>query len=123
MTRFMRELNGSLGAYWQRSAEKELEAIKADLASGKITIDDSGVARNCIGRVLMEDLLEKVALVTDRVDPEATKAARAAEVERELAEYRASYKGPSAEERAEMRAAFGPGTKVVNVITGDEIEL
>ncbi len=123
MTRFMRELNGSLGAYWQRSAEKELEAVKADLASGKITIDERGVARNCIGRVLMEDLLEKVALVTDRVDTEATKAARAAEVERELAEYRASYKGPSAEERAEMRAAFGHGTKVVNVITGDEIEL
>ena len=57
------------------------------------------------------------------MDAEATKAARAAEVERELAEYRASYKGPSAEERAELRAAFGPGTKVVNVITGEEIAL
>ncbi len=123
MTRFQSELNGNLGAYWQRSAEKELEAVKADLASGKITIDERGIARNCIGRVLMEDLLEKVALVTDQVNTEATKAARAAEVERELAEYRASYKGPSAEERAEMRAAFGPGTKVVNVITGEEIDL
>ncbi len=123
MTRFMQELNGSLGAYWQRRAEQELETVKADLTSGKITIDDSGIARNCIGRVLMEDLLEKVALVTDRVDTKATKAARATEVERELAEYRASYKGPSAEERAEMRAAFGPGTKVVNVITGEEIDL
>ena len=44
MTRFERELNGSLGAYWKAEAEKELARIKAELEAGKITIDDQGVA-------------------------------------------------------------------------------
>ena len=57
MTRFERELSGALGAYWKASAEKELAEIKADLENGKITIDKNGVARNCIGRVLMSDML------------------------------------------------------------------
>ena len=72
MTRFERELNGSLGAYWKAEAEKELARIKAELDAGKITIDDQGVALNCIGRPLMSDMAEKVALVTDRIDREAT---------------------------------------------------
>jgi len=37
-----------------------------------------------------------------------------------LAEYRKNYKGPTAEEFAEMRAAFGPGTELVNVVTGNK---
>ena len=84
MTRFEKELSGALGAYWQASAEKELDGLRADLAAGKITIDESGVARNCIGRVLMDDMTEKLAHVTDRLDRNATAAARAAEVAEEL---------------------------------------
>ena len=40
MARFMKELNGSLGAFWQKEAEKELAKIKAELDAKKITIDD-----------------------------------------------------------------------------------
>ena len=123
MTRFEQELSGALGDYWKRHAEYELAKVKADLDNGEITIDGSGVARNCIGRVLMDDMLEKLLMVTDKADREATRAARSAEVARELAEYRVSYKGPSAEELAEMRAEFGEGTKMVNILTGDEYEL
>lgn len=79
MTRFEKELSGALGAYWKASAEKELAQVKADLEVGKITIDEQGVARNCIGRVLMNDMLEKVAMVTDKVSVENTQAAREAE--------------------------------------------
>lgn len=79
MTRFMKELNGELGAFWKAEAEKEFARIKADLEAGKITIDENGVARNCIGRALMDDMLEKLALVTDKADRSATEAARAAE--------------------------------------------
>lgn len=122
-TRFQRELSGELGAYWQRQAESELERVKADLISGEITIDRAGVARNCIGRALMDDLLEKLLLVTDKADSAATQAAREAEVEANLESYRASRKAPSAEDLAEMRAAFGEGIKVVDVITGEEIQL
>ena len=92
MTRFERELSGALGAYWKNSAEKELEEIRKDLEAGKITIDENGVARNCIGRVLMSDMLEKLTYVTDEVDTEATKAARDEEVTRSLADYRRNAK-------------------------------
>ena len=122
-TRFQRELSGDLGAFWQRQAEAELERVKADLDSGEITIDEAGVARNGIGRALMDDLLEKLILVTDKADSAATRAAREAEVQADLESYRAARKAPSAAELAEMRAAFGAGTKVVDVITGEEIQL
>ena len=67
MTRFQKELSGALGAYWKKEAEKELERVKTDLQEGRITIDENGVARNCISRVLMGDMLEKLAMVTAKV--------------------------------------------------------
>ena len=123
MTRFERELSGELGAFWKKDAEKELERVRKDLEAGKITIDGNGVARNCIGRVLMDDMLEKVNLLTDKADTEATRAARAAEVEAALEEYRKNYEGPTEEEKAEMRAAFGDGETVIDCITGKAITL
>ena len=123
MTRFERELSGALGAYWKNSAEKELEEIRKDLAEGKITIDENGVARNCIGRVLMSAMLEKLTYVTDEVDEEATKAARDEEVTRSLSEYRRNAKPASEEELSEMRAAFGEGQTIVNILTGERITL
>lgn len=123
MTRFQRELNGELGAYWKREAEKELDRVKTDLQAGEITIDENGVARNCIGRVLMSDMLEKLAMATDKVSVEATTAARKQEAEESLAKYRKNARPVSEEERREMQAAFGKGTAVVNVLTGEKIEL
>ena len=79
MTRFQQELNGSLGPFWKQEAEKELAKVKADLENGRITIDENGIARNCIGRVLMADMLEKLLLVTEKADKAATIAAREAE--------------------------------------------
>ncbi len=58
MTRFHRELRGDLGAFWQQHAQDELTKVKADLDGDKITIDEAGVAWNCIGRALMDDLLD-----------------------------------------------------------------
>lgn len=120
MTRFEMELSGMLGECWKKHAEEELEKVRAELKAGMITIDTMGVARNCIGRALMGDMLEKVVRVTDKVDAEATQKARDAEVEKSISEYRERMKNhkPSAEELFEMRAAFGPGAKVVDVFTG-----
>ena len=123
MTRFEKELSGALGAYWKKEAQKELERIKADFLTGKITIDESGVARNCIGRVLMSDMLEKLAMVTDRVSVEATTRAREQEVAESLAEYRKNARPATEEERMEMRTVFGEGTTVVNVLTGEKTEI
>lgn len=123
MTRFEQELSGELGAYWKASAEKELAKVKVDIENGAITIDEFGVARNKIGRVLMSDMLEKVAMVSDEVNVEATTNARDEEVTKSLNEYRKNYTRPSEEEMFEMKAAFGTGTTVVDVITGKKIRL
>ena len=123
MTRFEKELSGALGAYWKKEAEKELERVKKDLKEGKITIDENGIARNCIERTLHDDMLEKVAMVSDKVNVEATRAARDEETAKVIEAYRASYTGPSEEDLFEMKAAFGTGTTVVDIFTGKKIKL
>ena len=123
MTRFEKELSGALGAYWEKEAKKELERVKKDLDEGKITIDENGIARNCIGRTLHDDMLEKVAKVSDKVNIEATRAARQEETAKVIDSYRASYKGVSHEEMSEMVAVFGTGTTVVNILMGTRITL
>lgn len=125
MTRFEQELSGRLGDYWKRSAEKELEEIRADLEAGRITIDASGIARNRIGRALMRDMLEKLTYVTDRVSTQATNEARDEENAKSIAAYKESRKahGYSAEELHEMRAAFGEGARIVDALTGETITL
>ena len=122
MTRFEKELSGALGAGWKASAERELKQVRKEFEEGKITVDENGVARNRIGRVLMDDMLEKLTYITDTVDEEATKAARAEEVSRSLEAYRKNHR-TSKEEKAEMRAAFGTGSTVVDIITGERIRL
>ena len=123
MTRFEKELSGALGAYWKKEAEKELSKVKKDLKDGKITIDENGIARNCIGRTLHDDMLEKVAMVSDKVNVEATRAARDEETAKVIEAYKATYTGPSEEDLFEMRAAFGKGTTVVDIFTGKKIKL
>lgn len=117
MTRFQMELSGKLGQFWQNEAQKELERVKSDLDSCRIAIDGDGVARNCIGRALADDMLEKVELVApDCVNVSATRATYAAERDRVLRRYASREIG--AEEMHEMRSAFGAGTTVVDALTG-----
>ena len=123
MTRFEKELSGALGEYWKKEAERELDNIRKDLDEGRITIDEFGVARNCVGRALKNDMLEKVMMVSYRVNAEATRKECEKEAMTAFETYRANYTGPSEEELFEMRAAYGKGTTVVDVITGKKIKL
>lgn len=123
MTRFEKELSGALGEYWKKEAEKELSSIRKDIEEGRITIDEAGVARNCVGRALHNDMLEKVMMVSYRVNGEATRKECEKEALAAIEAYRANYTGPSEEELFEMRAAYGRGTTVVDVITGRKIKL
>lgn len=118
MTRFERELSGELGAFWKKDAEKELARVKADLEAGKITIDENGVARNCIGRALQSDMMEKLLHITDRADAKATAKACSEEAARAIENYRRNHR-TTEEERQEMRAAFGEGETVVDIFTGE----
>ena len=123
MTRFERELSGALGAFWKKEAEKELARIEKDLENGKITIDEKGIARNSIGRVLMSDMAEKVSYITDRIDLEATKEARSEAVSQVLTALKNNARPATEEEKDEMRAAFGKGQTVINILTGERINL
>ena len=119
MTRFQMELSGKLGQFWQNEAQKELERVKLDLETGRITVGVDGVARNYLGRALSNDMLEKLVMVAPeevKFFLKPTQRARKAEVEEALQQY--ASRQPSDEEMHEMRSAFGAGTTVVDVLSG-----
>jgi hypothetical protein len=73
----------------------------------------------------MDDMLAAwvtLNLITE-AQARATSAARAAETAAFLAAYRANPPEMTDEALFEARAAFGPGTKIVNVITGQQTQL
>lgn len=123
MTRFEKEIRGELGAYWKTQAENEVEKMDIEVAKGLITIDDDGVARNRIGRILMEDQMEILSFTNWKFSKEATRKAREEEVAKSIASYKKNARTPSFEEMSEMRNVFGKGTKVVDVISGKTIQL
>lgn len=123
MTRFQQEISGQLGAYWQQSAEKEVQAAMKH-ASTEAAVDEKGaISWKSNGRYLMDDFCEKLEFAGFPFSREATKAAREAQVAEELAEYRKNYRSPSAAEMTEMRNTFGEGATVVDVLTGVKIQL
>lgn len=127
MTRFEKEIYGLLGEFWKKDAQKKVDKIKSKFESGKITVDENGVARNCIGRVLMDDLAEvlEYSECCEWFSREATANEREKELVKTINEYKESCKNRerSEEELFEMRATFGRGTTVVDVLTGEKIYL
>jgi hypothetical protein len=78
-----------------------------------------GVVRwNSTNRVPPTDVLDLWRHAGKGFDYDKSLAAQADDLTAFLAEYRASDTGPSDEERAEARAAHGPGHTLVNVVTG-----
>lgn len=78
------------------------------------------------GRVIPADFIKEWFLFEiPGYDKAETDRIRSEQIGRELAEYRQRMENqvPTDEELYEMRAAFGPGTTVVNVITGKKTQL
>ena len=126
MTRFERELSGALGAYWKSSAEKEIRKMEERQMNGEIFFGADEVVRwTSNNRVMPKDCREILSHTAyrDLFSEEASRAAEDAETAAFLESYRKNYTGPSEEEKAEMRAAFGTGSTVVDVITGKRIRL
>ena len=121
--RFIRELNGDFGPFWKRNAEHEIELTKEEFNNGEITIDDNGIARNCIDNVLMDEKAYMVSLFNNKINLKATSDARSTEVRKFIHDYCESNKNRSYsnEELSEIRSAFGAGTTVVDVITGERM--
>ena len=126
MTRFERELNGSLGFYWAENAKKEIRKMEERQINGEIFFGADGVVRwTSNNRVMPKDCREILShtVYRDLYSEDASRAAEEAETAAFLESYRKSYKEPGEEEKAEMRAAFGTGTTVVDIITGERIRL
>ena len=124
MTRFEQELSGALGDFWKRSAEQEIAWMRERVDAGEVCLDDRGGAYwKSNGSYIPGDSAEVLMHTGFVFDPVETESARDIQSQKFLEEYRAHYRGPSEEEKTEMRAAFGPGTTVVDIITGREIYL
>lgn len=123
MTRFEREISGSLGAFWKKNAEEEVRKAVAQ-ADEKATVETDGAIRwKGNGRYLMDDFCEKLEYAGYAFSRKATAEKRDAQNEESLAEYRKSDRGLSGEALFEARAAFGEGTTIVNVLTGRRTKL
>lgn len=123
MTRFEREISGSLGAFWKKNAEEEVKKAVAQAEKDATVEADGAIRWNSNGRYLMDDFCEKLEYAGYPFSRKATADKREAQVEEELAQYRRNRKGFSQEELDEARAAFGEGTTVVNVLTGEKTKL
>ena len=124
MTRFERELSGSLGAFWKKNAEQEIERMQRMADSDEIRTNMNGAAFwNSNGNYLPADAAEKLSHTDFPFSLEETAKAREAQTAAKLEAYARNAKPASAEDLAEMRATFGTGTTVRDILTGERIRL
>ena len=124
MTRFQQELSGMLGEFWRKSAQEEIAKMQERVDNHEICTNMNGAAFwNSNGRYLMDDVAEKLAYTDFPFSIEETAKAREAQNELFFENYRKNYRDPSEEELVEMRAAFGPGETIVDIITGQRISI
>ena len=123
MTRFYQEITGVLGDYWKKDATKRVQDYVEE-AKMKSDVDSNGAIRwKTNGNYLMDDYCEILEYAGYPFSREATKAARDVQVAEQLADYRSNPTMMTDEYIAEMRAAFGSGTLVVDVISEQRILL
>ena len=135
MTRFEQEISGLLDKqvaerkgtennhYWERSAKAEVEkAVKE--ANEKAIVEESGAIRwIASGNYLPDDFCEKLEYAGYAFSREATRQAREVQSSEAIEAYRRQTRQITTEEIEEMRSAFGRGTVVVDIITGQRIAI
>lgn len=135
MTRFEQEISGLLDKqvaerkgtennhYWERSAKAEVEkAVKE--ANEKAIVEESGAIRwIASGNYLPDDFCEKLEYAGYTFSREATRQAREVQSSEAIEAYRRQARQITTEEIEEMRSAFGRGTVVVDIITGQRIAI
>lgn len=120
MTRFEMELNGKLGGFWKRNAEERIADMQKHADNGDILLDGNCAAYwKTNGHYLPSDCVEVLSHCVFFFDAEATLKAEREENEKWLAEYRSTRHELSWEAQMEMRSAFGEGTKVVDIFSGE----
>ena len=119
MTRFEMDFSGINGEFWKREAEKEIQRMQELVDNDEICTNMNGGAFwNCNNRYLSADACDALAHTTFEFSVEETNRAREEQIDMEVEAYLKSCREPRAEQRTEMRAAFGTGTTVVDIITG-----
>ena len=115
MNNYIKGLNYKEGHPFRTDAERTAEKFDTDT-----TITNGVVRWNTNDRVPPADILEFWAHLGKEFDLEKSEQARKEETNAFLNEYRKQQEGQevSAEQRAEARAAFGPGVVVVDAISG-----
>jgi hypothetical protein len=94
---------------------REVERLRAKLSDPSEACERDGVYYWVSGNIIPPDVLEDAYVTV----PESHRAGYEAHLEAFAREYRRRQpKEPSAEERFEARAAFGPGVVVVDVLSG-----
>ena len=136
--RFKQEISGELDEqvakrkgepnthYWQKNAEKEVARILERYENGELLIDEYGVAYWASNNhAVPEDIAYMGKYGGLPIDLEMTKELEDRQAEQAIAEYRERMKDHvyTEEELGEMRAEFGAGKVVVDVITGRRIKL
>ena len=122
MTRFQQEISGQLGENWKKSAEREVEQAKNWFEEKAYVVD--GIFRcKSNDRIPFDDMLEKMEYAGCQFDREASSLTRDEEVKIEIAKLRSKPAVHSEAEMREMRAAFGVGATVVDILTGEKIKL
>jgi len=121
MTRFEAELKGAYGDFWKKHAEEEIRKMEERIENDEIRTNIGGGAFwSSNGRYLPEEQ----AIILSKTDfpfsIEETNRAREAQNESFLQNY---HHETTVEERYEMQTAFGAGTTVTNVLTGERIRV
>lgn len=125
MSRFKEDVEGLHGEVDRVFAEKDAQQIYNQAALEAVVERNGAIKWKSNGRYLMDDACEMLEYKGFPFSREATRKKREIQVTQEIAEYKARRKDQplSGEELYEMRAAFGPGETIVNVITGETHQL
>lgn len=116
--RFHKEFSGEFGAHWKAEAERQVARLVKAYEDGELVVEGDGAAKWARGSYLMSDAVAALTHSGVSFDPEATERRRAEEAGAFLASYRPAPL--TAEERHELRAAFGD-EPVVDVLTGQRV--
>ena len=137
-TTFTRDLAGLNGKGRESCAKETVKHVEEAFYKDEILFEGDGAMKwKSSQNYLPEECAEAVAFIDIskandtkkryifNASVEATKNRREVQNREFIESYRASHKNRvlSAEERYEMEAAFGKGTTVVDVITGQRFEL
>ena len=123
---FQLELEGKFGPWRQQSAVDQIKEMEEDYENGKFTIEN-GVAIWKCGNYLPVNCL--AAVLNGKygylINVDEHERLLDAQQEESIREYKERMKNHvyTEEELFEMRAAFGAGTVITDVLTGQEIVL